>query len=152
MICPAARLARNVLIAPSFHSLPIALEIGGIARKWARQAEADLASAKALLAGGQYYASAFFSQQAAEKCFKAACIMNGLGLLRSHDLLLLGKRAGAPDKLVQKSGALNAHYAETRYPDYEDEIPAESYSREEAEGAFKVASEVLEWAKKKTGA
>ncbi len=72
-------------------------------------------------------------------------------MIRSHDLAFLGKKAGAPDRLTQKAGELNAHYAETRYPDYEEGIPAETYSKEEAEEAFEIAEEVCQWAKKKIG-
>lgn len=59
--------------------------------------------------------------------------------------------SSAPKKLAEKAGGLNAHYAETRYPDYDEEIPAENYSKEEAEEALQIAEEVFQWAKKKLG-
>ncbi|MEK6842992.1 MAG: HEPN domain-containing protein, partial [Candidatus Micrarchaeota archaeon] len=100
-----------------------------IAKKWLRQAEGDLVSVKSLLDDGQFYASAFFSQQSAEKALKAVCINNGLGLIRSHDLILLGQKAKAPEAIIERAGKLSVHYAQTRYPDYEDDIPLDSYTK-----------------------
>ena len=53
---------------------------------WA-QARADLATATTLLDAGVYYASVFFSQQAAEKALKAAIVDHQRRTPKGHNLI-----------------------------------------------------------------
>ena len=116
----------------------------GIALKWLKQARADLESAKCLLDSKKFDSSSFYSQQAAEKCLKAILISKGDGLAHSHDLVFLAERAGAEQKLLGEIAVLSPLYVRTRYPDFEESIPAEAITQAKANAAFATASKVIE--------
>ena len=58
-------------------------------QKWFAQALRDLRTAENSLNSGDYYACAFWSQQAVEKALKALLISRGK-VVRGHDLVELG--------------------------------------------------------------
>jgi HEPN domain-containing protein len=55
--------------------------------RWVDQAEADLKTARDCLEDGNYYASAFFAQQSAEKSLKGFLYSKGFRRLSVVDLL-----------------------------------------------------------------
>ena len=62
---------------------------------WA-QARADLATAVTLLDAGVYYASVFFSQQAAEKALKGAMVDKQGRCPKGHNLIQMANGLNAP--------------------------------------------------------
>ena len=117
-------------------------------KKWLMQAEADLRAAENSLKSKDYHASVFWSQQAAEKCLKGLIIRNGGELIKIHDLVVLGKRAGITQELISKCEKLSKVYIESRYGIL-DEIPSQNFTKENSEYFLLVSKEVLEWVKKR---
>ena len=117
-------------------------------KNWLRQAEADLRAAKNSLKSKDYHASVFWSQQAAEKCLNGTIIEKENQLIKIHDLVILGKRAGLSQDLLLKCEKLSKVYIESRYGIL-DEIPAEKFNKVNAEEFLLISEEVLEWCKKK---
>ncbi len=108
--------------------------------KWLAKAKYDLETARINLDNDRYDAASFFAHQAAEKALKALYVMKTGRLWKIHDLTELGRKVGAPLKILRHCDALNPHYIETRYPmeaEYDDEI---------AEEAIEKAEEVVKWA------
>ncbi len=116
---------------------------------WWKQAEADLRSAENSLNAGDYYLSAFMSQQAAEKALKALYIKEKKELVKTHSVSKLGKLSNVPEEVLNKLALLEPVYQETRYPDIANKIPAEEFEEKDATDYFNIAQEVLEWARKK---
>lgn len=112
---------------------------------WIGKAEEDLITAKVNADNDRYSASAFFSQQAAEKALKAVYIRKFRELWKIHDLVELARKVGAPAKILEACDTLNPHYIETRYP-----VEAE-YDEDIALKALEKAEEVISWSKKKLG-
>lgn len=115
---------------------------------WWEQAQEDLDTARHNVAGGKYYAAAFFCHQAAEKALKA------LHMAQSrepppptHSLHALGTLVGAPPGLRSFLRQLTAEYVLSRYPNASDAIPARLYDRETAEDYVARTAEVLAWAR-----
>ncbi len=117
-------------------------------KDWIKQALKDLEAAKALLNSEIYYASAFFSQQAAEKALKALAIELGLIPL-GHSLLrilnMISDEIEVPEEIFKASRKLTPLYTLTRYPDSANAPPAEIFDEKDAEEALKAADKVLEW-------
>jgi HEPN domain-containing protein len=99
---------------------------------WLRLADSDLASAKMLTEGGEYFNALFHLQQAAEKTLKALFIKRQSAMPpRLHDLHKLADKCGLT--LAREQGILlddlTRSYASSRYPDTwgqrEDDITAE---------------------------
>ncbi|MDW7977632.1 MAG: HEPN domain-containing protein, partial [Candidatus Caldarchaeum sp.] len=61
--------------------------------RWFEQAEADLKTARDCLEDGNYYAAAFFSQQAAEKALKGLLYSKGYRALITHSVAELVEEA-----------------------------------------------------------
>jgi len=116
---------------------------------WIKQAEADLKSSENSLNSGDYYLSAFMSQQAVEKALKSLCIKEKRELIKTHNISKLGRLIGVSDELLRKISLLEPVYQETRYPDISSKIPAEEFSESDAIEFYNIAEEVLEWARKK---
>ncbi|HLC80635.1 MAG TPA: HEPN domain-containing protein [Candidatus Nanoarchaeia archaeon] len=119
-------------------------------KDWIDQAKADLKTATDSLTAGNYYASAFFSQQSAEKSLKAVYIhlKNALPP-KIHDLVSLGGMIDAPNNLLLLSEKLTATYIFSRYPGAAPKIPVKFYTKEKAEIHLKEAEAIVQWAKKK---
>ena len=112
-------------------------------KNWLMQAEADLKAAKNSLKSKDYHASVFWSQQAVEKYLKGLIIKKERELIRIHDLVILGKRAGLPLELMSKCEKLSKVYIESRYGIL-DEIPAKKFTKENTEEFSLISEEVLE--------
>src|SRR5229473_2035505 len=89
---------------------------------WA-QARADLATAVTLLDAGVYYASVFFSQQAAEKALKGAMIDKQGRCPKGHNLIQLANNLNAPVDVMNAAAELNPEFMLSRNPDTADGVP-----------------------------
>lgn len=113
---------------------------------WA-QSRADLATATTLLDAGIYYASVFFSQQAAEKALKAAAIDKQRRNPKSHHLIQMANSLDAPIDVMNAAAELNAEFLASRNPDASEGVPAHLYDRESARIHLRAAEIILEWVK-----
>ena len=109
---------------------------------WWERSKKDLEVAEKNFKNKDYYASAFFCQQAIEKALKSININKGLGLIKTHDLLLLGRKVNLPRKLLEKAVLLNPVYTSSRYP-----ISDEIFEERETEEFISYAKEILQWCK-----
>ena len=116
---------------------------------WLREAQADLRRALRAFEDSDYALSAFMSQQACEKAFKAA----HLAFLRkaypkTHDLTMLysevKEHLRLPDDVVELLPEVSQYYVTARYPSAGLEVPSESVSRVQALRALEVAKKVVE--------
>jgi len=119
--------------------------------KWFTQAIRDLETARNSFRSGDYYASAFWAQQATEKALKALLLSRGRSY-RGHDLVELGylirDELGLDvTAIIDDLRALTMHYTTTRYPDAANAIPFEVYTKADAERAIERANRVIEWAR-----
>lgn len=112
------------------------------------QARADLATAVTLLDAGVYYASVFFSQQAAEKALKAAIADHQRRCPRGHNLVQMANSLNAPVEIMNSSAELNPEFLATRNPESVDAVPAQLYDKTSARLHLRCAQEVVEWVKK----
>ena len=113
--------------------------------KWLKQAEADLKTAKHSFKSEDYYAAAFWCQQAVEKALKYVILTNGKEIIRTHDVLFLGKKAELPKILLEKIKPLLAIAIESRYGDIFDEMPFEKFNSDNTKSFIIIAAEVLKW-------
>jgi len=119
--------------------------------RWWAYAERDLDTAQALLEAERWEAVSFFAQQAVEKALKALLVQRGeKSPPRIHDLVILGRRVGAPSTLEPDLNELTRAYVLTRYPDAVVDLEAPgAIDQPMAKHHFRVAEGVLEWAKRK---
>lgn len=111
------------------------------------QSRADIATAVTLLDAGVYYASVFFSQQAAEKALKAAVIEKEHRNPKGHHLIQIANLVGAPVDVMNAASELNAEFLATRNPEVVDGVPAQMYDQESARVHLRAAQVILNWAK-----
>jgi len=111
---------------------------------WWKQAKADFETAEFNAKGGMFEAAAFFSQQAVEKGLKAVYIKKFGELLKTHDLVLLGRKVGLPLNLIELCKSLTPAYIYTRYPD----VAPINNMREVSRGLLSQAREVMKWVEK----
>jgi len=121
--------------------------------RWLEQAEADLKTAKDCSTAGNYYASAFFGQQAAEKALKGFLYAKGFRGLVTHSVMeLLGESSKFEQvlkKFTDHARELDRHYIGARYPNFYPEGPAfKYYTEREADRCVSYAESILEEVKK----
>ncbi|GBC75256.1 hypothetical protein HRbin06_00572 [archaeon HR06] len=121
--------------------------------RWVDQAEADLKTAKDCLKDGNFYASAFFSQQCAEKALKAFLFFKGFRALITHSVLELLEKSSELEavfnKFIDCGKELDRHYIGSRYPNfYPSGAPYQYYTREVAEKCINCAELILIESKK----
>jgi HEPN domain-containing protein len=114
---------------------------------WA-QARADLATAVTLMDAGIYYASVFFSQQAAEKALKAASASVHTRSPKGHNLIHIANTLNAPVEIMNASAELNSEFLLARNPDAAEGVPAQMYDRASARLHLRCAQDVVEWSKR----
>lgn len=114
-------------------------------KEWIKQAEDDLAVAGKSCVLEEYGWANFQIQQSIEKALKAVLIKVKKELLRTHDLVYLGKLVGLPKNFIEACKKITLFYVSTRYPD----IMGKSLNVEETKGYLAIAEKILEWAKKK---
>src|SRR3954469_16208300 len=95
---------------------------------WA-QARADMATAVTLLDAGVYYASVFFSQQAAEKALKGAMADRQGRCPKGHNLIQMANSLNAPVEVMNAAAELNPEFMLSRNPDSADGVPAQMYDK-----------------------
>ena len=113
--------------------------------KWLRQAEADSRTAKHSFESEDYYAAAFWCQQTVEKALKYVILTKGKEIIRTHDVIYLGKKAEIPDALLEKIKPLLAVAIESRYGDILEKMPFEKFTQGNTESFIIIANEVLKW-------
>ncbi len=119
------------------------------ARRWFRQAQADLEVARALRSGGYYAAACFHSQQAAEKALKAVLYSQGSRVVLGHSARELALRCEGLDPafadLRESAALLDQFYIPTRYPNGlpSPAVPSETYTAVQADTAYEAAERVL---------
>lgn len=118
-----------------------------LARNNWTQAKSDLATAVTLLDAGTYYAAVFWSQQAAEKSLRAACIERTRKNPSGHDLLASAHSLAAPPFVVTAAVALNTEFHRTRSAEYAHGVPAHLYDREAAKRHLAAARAIVDWAR-----
>ena len=116
--------------------------------RWVDQAEADLKTAKDCLKDGNYYASAFFSQQAAEKVLKGFLYSKGYRALITHSVVELIEESSKFNegfkKLSDHAKELDRHYIGSRYPNfYPSGAPYKYYTKEMVELCLNYAESIL---------
>jgi HEPN domain-containing protein len=113
---------------------------------WA-QARADYATAVTLLDAGVYYASVFFSQQAAEKALKAASAEKLQKLPKGHNLIQMANSLDAPLEVMNATAELNPEFLAARNPENSDGVPAQIYDRRSARLHLRCAQAIVDWIK-----
>lgn len=111
---------------------------------WWKKAEDDLETAEYNLKGRRVDAAAFYCQQSVEKALKTLYIKKFKELIRTHDLLFLGKKLELPEELLSICDKINPFYVGTRYPDFHEEYPIGEISK-----AIDNAKKVLKWVREK---
>ncbi|MBU2576133.1 MAG: HEPN domain-containing protein [Nanoarchaeota archaeon] len=111
--------------------------------KWFEQAGVDLSSAKYNFDGEKYSVAVFLCEQTVEKGLKALIIKKSNELIKTHDLVRLGKKVNLPEKFFDKLAELSSLYTEVRY------VPVKDFEKIEVDSFIKFAEEVLEWLIKK---
>jgi HEPN domain-containing protein len=112
---------------------------------WWMQAKRDLVTASNSLNSEDYYACAFFVQQAVEKALKALILFKNKEKIMGHSLVHLGNFVGIPIQFVPELKKLSPQYFLSRYPDASEEIPYELYDEGIAKDFLKIGQEILTW-------
>lgn len=115
-----------------------------------KQAKHDLKVSEYNYKGNFFDSSVFYSQQAAEKALKSLLLKKQKELIKIHDLMILGKKAGLPEKFFNGISKLNSAYIASRYNISPDKIPAELFSKKETLEFLNLSKEVVKWAGKQT--
>lgn len=124
------------------------------AKRWLRQAEADLKAAKNSLKNGSYEWSCFQAQQSSEKALKAYLYNLGYTSITTHSIKILVKEAGKKEKnfyeLEDAARNLDAYYIPTRYPNGLDTdiAPVDYYDKDDAKKCINYATLILNTVKK----
>ena len=117
-------------------------------RRWLEQAEADFKTAKDCLKDENFYASAFFSQQSAEKAIKGYLYSKGFRALITYSVLELLEKSLEYEKgfeqFLDYGRELDRHYIGSRYPNfYPSGAPYKYYTREIASKCLSYAESIL---------
>lgn len=98
------------------------------ARDWLKQAKADMKTARDCLTTRNYYASAFFNQQAMEKLLKCYYIVKQKRVPpRTHNLLDLSLELKIPDRFLTTARELTPAFIIARYPNAAGGPPVDLY-------------------------
>lgn len=121
--------------------------------RWLEQGEADLKTSKDCSDAGNYYASAFFSQQAAEKALKGFLYSKGFRALITHSVVELLEECRRWEKsfeeLIDPGKELDRHYIGSRYPNfYPSGAPYKYYTEEMAKRCLSFAESILKEVRK----
>jgi len=119
-----------------------------VADNWA-QAQEDLHTARVLLETERYYASVFFSHQAAEKALKALHLHEKREYPKTHNLVELARALEAPETVHEAARELTPDYFVARYVNAANGVPAEMYDQRSAQMHLNYAQAVMEWTRKR---
>ena len=118
------------------------------AEDWFKQARADMKTARDCLAAGDYYASAFFGQQAVEKLLKSYFIAKKKKVPpKTHNLLDLSLELKIPDRFLTTARELTPAFIIARYPNAAGGPPVELYDKKTATEILKKAERFFRWLK-----
>lgn len=117
--------------------------------RWLEQAEADLHTATHCREAGDFYAAAFFAQQAAEKALKGLLYALGYRAILTHSVLELLREgaqvAGELGAMEAMGRELDRHYIGARYPNfYPAGAPYRYYTEEDADRCVSYAASILD--------
>jgi len=116
------------------------------ARAFWAQSRADLATAVTLLEAGVFYASVFFSQQAAEKALKAATARHQGAAARGHNLVQMAGALNSPSEILKAAAALHPYFVTARNPEHAGGgVPAQLFDGEKARACLRMAQDIVEW-------
>lgn len=118
------------------------------AMRWLRQAERDMDDARFTLGGDRYSLTCFVAQQAAEKALKSFLYAAGEEDVWGHSVAELSAAVAKLEPslvpLALQAAPLDKYYIPTRYPNgLPGGIPADAFSRSDAEAAIAMADLVL---------
>lgn len=116
---------------------------------WLKQTEDDYDSAEYNFKGKKYYVAAFLCQQSAEKALKSLALKEKGELIKTHNILRIGKLIKLPEDLLVKVSKLEPVYQGTRYPDVSSKLPSEEFDEKDAVNFLNIAKEVMLWVKEK---
>lgn len=118
-------------------------------RDWLAQAKRDLNHAVNASGSKDFEWSCFSAQQGAEKAVKSVFLyLHGEGWGHSVYALLsaLSDKVKIAQRLLEAAKMLDKHYIPTRYPNgFERGIPADYYTKKDAEEAIKNAQEIIKF-------
>ncbi|MFQ6016025.1 MAG: HEPN domain-containing protein [Anaerolineae bacterium] len=112
------------------------------------QASEDYLTAEQLIGIKRYYASVFFSQQAAEKALKALYIHKLRDSPKTHNLMKLSRALDTPEEILDAALELNPEYVVTRYVNAANGVPAHMFNEKSAEVHLRCAEVILKWVEK----
>lgn len=119
------------------------------AERWFRQACSDFEVVKVLKENGHYFASCFYSQQAAEKALKSVLYSQGNRVVLGHSVFELMRKCALYNpifnELMNESAFLDQFYIPTRYPNGlpSPAIPSEMYTLSQAEDAQNACERII---------
>ena len=106
--------------------------------RWLEQAQADLKTGQDCERDENFYASAFFAQQAAEKALKGYLYSLGFRAVLTHSVFELLEAAAKQQKGLlsysEQSKELDRHYIGSRYPNFYPAGPPYRYYNKEIAG------------------
>ena len=119
---------------------------------WFKQSLEDLDTAKVLLNNNKYYASTFYSYQAAEKALEALLLYFGKDV-KTHNLSrmldIIKEEVNLNVEEIRKEALkLNPNYTISRYPDVANSLPYLLYDKNDAEEYLKMIEKIINWIKK----
>lgn len=119
------------------------------AKRWFKQAERTLETAKWNLEGGFHEETCFLSQQAAEKSLKAYLYSKGRRTLMTHSNVELVREcmkfSEAFSTLINDCTRLDRHYLPARYPNaLPGGAPCEVYTKEDSKESIMQAEKIFE--------
>jgi HEPN domain-containing protein len=122
------------------------------ARRWLTQAESDLAFAEVGLREGFFAQTCFVCPQTGEKALKALCYLRGNRVVLGHSLVELLATLAVADavgsELREGAQQLDQYYVPTRYPNgLPGGVPAEVFTRRQAEEAVAIARRIVAFAR-----
>lgn len=118
--------------------------------RWLLQGKEELDTAKASMNAGKWFASAFWSQQAAEKALKALYIFKKKESPGpTHSLTFLGRELDIPKEFYGLLRELTKEYYISRYPDASDDVPYKMYTHDDANSYIKNCESLIKWVESK---
>jgi HEPN domain-containing protein len=126
------------------------------ASRWLEQARRDLDDARYAAAGSRWNLACFLSQQSAEKALKSYLFARGAEQVWGHSVAELCHDAARHDpafaELGRDAAALDQYYIPTRYPNsLPGGIPADAYTRTDADRALALSASVIDLVARKGG-
>ncbi len=115
------------------------------ARLWYAQAMRDLEMARRNLAIEGYYVAAFLAQQAVEKLLKAAHVLEGKRVPRTHYIDELARALNVPLEVYRSLLSLVSDYVMARYPDALGDVPYAYYTEAMARQKVTIAEQFADY-------